>query len=362
MSKGSLFWGNASGKLGESVFYRAGGTQRNRTYIAHPSNPKTEKQMRNRITMSNLTAMYRGLKSILSYSFTNRDANLSGFNAFVSANKPRLPYAIAKDMLEDCAYVSLGMRVAQGDIVCNISPKQIPYVLTTEKSAPPRYTYQLFSGANVALDEVPSETDFGALTGGLIYKVLTANGNPSQLPTRFKVTLLWGSVDIHAMSGAEAQGSTPMCYRVYDCYDASTDMGEYHGAADWAEDCSLRGLFTSSDSISGSNNISGVLDGFSVGSAMTAEEGQSDVFALVVSYSSTDGLHCNNAFVYGGEGAATAATDYLPGGFVYDQILAESGYTADNALASSVAVQSVDLTGFVAPLVEESLDDEEEIV
>mgnify|MGYP007050596991 CR=1 FL=1 len=40
MSKRSLFWGNASGKLGEAVFYRAGGEQRTRTWIPKIKNPK----------------------------------------------------------------------------------------------------------------------------------------------------------------------------------------------------------------------------------------------------------------------------------------------------------------------------------
>ena len=41
MSKRSLFWGKASGKLGEAVFYRAGGTQRTRTYVKNVKNPKS---------------------------------------------------------------------------------------------------------------------------------------------------------------------------------------------------------------------------------------------------------------------------------------------------------------------------------
>ena len=33
MSKRSLFWGNGAGKLGEAVYYRAGGEQRTRAYV-----------------------------------------------------------------------------------------------------------------------------------------------------------------------------------------------------------------------------------------------------------------------------------------------------------------------------------------
>ena len=39
MSKGSLFWANASGKLGEVVQYRAGGEQRARAYVRKIKNP-----------------------------------------------------------------------------------------------------------------------------------------------------------------------------------------------------------------------------------------------------------------------------------------------------------------------------------
>jgi hypothetical protein len=41
MSKRSLFWGKGSGKLGEAVYYRAGGEQRTRAYVKTVKNPKT---------------------------------------------------------------------------------------------------------------------------------------------------------------------------------------------------------------------------------------------------------------------------------------------------------------------------------
>ena len=41
MSKGSEFWGNASGKLGQQVLYRAGGEQRARMHVAKIKNPRT---------------------------------------------------------------------------------------------------------------------------------------------------------------------------------------------------------------------------------------------------------------------------------------------------------------------------------
>lgn len=360
MSKGSLFWGNASGKLGESVFYRANGEQRNRTYVAKIKNPKTLAQMRNRITMANLVSMYRSLKPILALSFPQKATKLSGFNAFVKANKASLPYGVTKAMLEGGMYCSLGMRVAQGDIALSMSPKQIAYLDPSEKSAPARFSFQLTDGAALAL-EVANWSDFAAaLTGGDIYKILTANGNPLGLPVQFKVTLLWGSVDVNAMTDGAADGTTPMCYRSYVCSVNSTDKGAYVGAPAYEEDCKLLPVVTGYDAIASTNGANIVVDGIRVGSAMVADEGDSDVFALIVSYNGADGLHCNNAFVYGGAQAAKAAEDYLPNGVVYDQVLADSGYTADSVLTTTAAQSSISLQDFVAPLVESGDDEEEE--
>ena len=341
MSKGSLFWGNASGKLGESVFYRANGEQRNRTYVAKIKNPKTLAQMRNRVTMANLVSMYRSLKPILALSFPQKATKLSGFNAFVKANKASLPYGITKAMLEGGMYCSLGMRVAQGDIALSMSPKQIAYVDPSELSAPPRFSFQLTSGAAMAIEIADYATFASDITGGDIYRILTANGNPLGLPVQFKVTLLWGSVDINAMTDGAAEGTTPMAYRSYVCSVNSTDLGSYVGAPAYEGDCKLLPIVTEYDAIASS-------------------EGDSDVFALIVSYNGADGLHCNNAFVYGGTQAGVAASDFLPNGFVYDQVLTDSGYSADSVLTTTAAQSSVDLQDFVAPLAKSGDEDEEE--
>lgn len=87
MSKGSLFWGNASGKLGESVYYRAGGEQRNRTYVKKIKNPRTRAQAIVRATMNNLVQTYKNGKGIYANSFPTRKSNQTAFNAFMQANK-----------------------------------------------------------------------------------------------------------------------------------------------------------------------------------------------------------------------------------------------------------------------------------
>ena len=104
MSKGSLFWANARGKLGESVYYRAGGEQRNRTYVKNIKNPRTLAQAKNRITLMNYVAGFRSLRPILANSFVSRKSSQSGFNAFVSANKNPNSPAVDKYAAENLGY------------------------------------------------------------------------------------------------------------------------------------------------------------------------------------------------------------------------------------------------------------------
>lgn len=117
MSKGSLFWGNGSGKLGQSVFYRAGGEQRNRTYVKNVKNPKTKAQMSNRIQMLNLSTIFKELADILRYSFPNRPSKESGFNAFVKANKSATSSVNLKSNLEEGIVAPYQYFVSKGDLI-----------------------------------------------------------------------------------------------------------------------------------------------------------------------------------------------------------------------------------------------------
>lgn len=114
MSKGSLFWGKGSGKLGETVLYRAGGEQRTRTYVSKIKNPKTIAQMKNRLSMRNFAQCYRAMQSVLSKSFPNRLQKESGFNAFVKANKSVQSAVITKEGAMRGLCVPYNMIISQG--------------------------------------------------------------------------------------------------------------------------------------------------------------------------------------------------------------------------------------------------------
>lgn len=114
MSKGSLFWGKGSGKLGETVLYRAGGEQRARTYVSKIKNPKTLAQMENRLSMRNFAQVFRSLKPILEKSFPNRPAKESGFNAFVKANKNIRSAVLSQYGAQQGLCVPYDMLLSQG--------------------------------------------------------------------------------------------------------------------------------------------------------------------------------------------------------------------------------------------------------
>lgn len=115
MTKRSMLLSLASGKLGDMVFYRAGGEQRTRTRVV-PKNPKTIAQMNQRLRMLNPTSIYRSISSILSASFVDRKTNQSSANKFMSDAISSLPYYITKDMKDDLLCVPFGAKLASGNI------------------------------------------------------------------------------------------------------------------------------------------------------------------------------------------------------------------------------------------------------
>lgn len=346
MSKGSLFFANASGKLGETVFYRSNGEQRNRTYIRHIKNPKTESQMKNRIQLANWAAMYRRLKPILAKTFTSRKVTESGFNALVRANKSRLRYAIDKSMLEKCSYIPVGARVSSGSIVCNVEPKQIALTDPSEQGTPPKYYTQLLSlnetQVSLAVNMLPTD----ALRGKDVYALLTANGNPMQLPSEFKVVVLYGSVDIADQEGKAAEGGMPLSYRVYTCSATDETTGVFVGNEILMPDTQLRAVATSVEElVSGQPTIINA-SGLMIGGGLTKTSSRSDCFGMVIYYENASGKNANNAFIYGYAGAISAAQDFAEGGDVFAEILVNSGYSASDALSGSASVQPVYLSEY----------------
>ena len=87
MSKGSLFFGNASGKLGQVVLSTMKGQQIARAWQPKVSNPKTSQQQLQRAKFANAVKFFkRAQQNLFKFAFEDRRKNESDYNAFMRHN------------------------------------------------------------------------------------------------------------------------------------------------------------------------------------------------------------------------------------------------------------------------------------
>lgn len=126
MSKGSLFFGNASGKLGQVVLSTVKGQQIARAWQPKVANPKTSQQQLQRAKFANAVKFFkRAQQNLFKFAFEDKRKNESDYNAFMrhnvvsSAVLDRMVYddynypAIANDWL--LSFGSLGEISAENE-------------------------------------------------------------------------------------------------------------------------------------------------------------------------------------------------------------------------------------------------------
>lgn len=87
MSKGSLFWGNAKGKLGQMVLSNLKGQQIARAYQPNVNNPRTPAQMFQRATFAAPVQFYKhAVQALFKFAYTDKKPQESDFNAFMRHN------------------------------------------------------------------------------------------------------------------------------------------------------------------------------------------------------------------------------------------------------------------------------------
>lgn len=87
MSKGSLFWGNAKGKLGQLVLSNVKGQQIARAYQPNVNNPRTPAQMFQRATFAAPVQFYKhAVQALFKFAYTDKKPQESDFNAFMRHN------------------------------------------------------------------------------------------------------------------------------------------------------------------------------------------------------------------------------------------------------------------------------------
>lgn len=305
MSKGSLFWGNAKGKLGETVFYRAGGEQRNRTYIKAVKNPKTLAQMENRLSMANFSAVYRALQPIIKESFPTRPSNQSGFNAFMSANKGRSSAVISAGIASAGLSVPLDMLISKGSIGIDAALKygQIP--------AAAGAGYAFLSGIQVAVE---GEAPVAINTADALVAAMQLQGaNPYALPQNIKVTVVLAeyqddgfAIKFGQLESANASGA-----------NAVLNLATSYGIA-----------LAAVPNGDGTGVLAVAADSVSAGADLMA--------AIIISYTDGNGkLQVTTSRIVSSDPTDETVKQFLPGGAVWNDVLAELGYNADGYLTTT---------------------------
>ena len=87
MSKGSLFWSKARGKLGDVVLSQLKGQQIARAYQPQVVNPRSTAQTDQRILFSNAVKFYKhATQNLFKFAYEDKRANESYYNAFMRKN------------------------------------------------------------------------------------------------------------------------------------------------------------------------------------------------------------------------------------------------------------------------------------
>lgn len=212
MSKGSLFFGNARGKLGETVFYRAGGEQRNRTYIKDVKNPKTIAQMTQRILTLNPISMFKNMKQFVRQSFTERKANQSSYNKFVQENSSAKKFFITKAMLDGNMCVPYGAIISKGAMGINLEPQLLTY-----GNGGSTFGLAVFDCAFDAqkLTDFTGLSGSGAiaLTSDTLVRVLRQTA-VVELPSKFSVTLVQAVPQEYELESGEIVEPWKLAYKI----------------------------------------------------------------------------------------------------------------------------------------------------
>lgn len=116
MSKGNMLLGYARGKVGSLVFTRRKGEQVTRAYNARPNNPKSPKQILQRMKIYAPTALYRLFAPMFfKYAFDDQKANETDYNVYMRKNIASSPW-VAKELASQYAVLPFPARLSDGSL------------------------------------------------------------------------------------------------------------------------------------------------------------------------------------------------------------------------------------------------------
>lgn len=312
MSKRSLFWGQASGKLGEAVYYRAGGEQRTRSYVAKIKNPKTRAQALQRTKFNNMVAVFRGTSVFVESLFKAEKSSQSPFNAFVKRNFPLCLTVADKEMVELGEGGSQNFVFSNGSVNFNTMPSIIPFKpLGSDENTLGYYWGLAITGGDVSSPRTVVGDIVGLYTGAEIYQALVGSTNPYNLPAQF------------ALSFIECiQGNVAPAYYTYtvNCAADSTDTLRCVQFPRGAEPPTVVELQTkiipqaasytpgAGDKKIQLTGITGIL----FGSGNAASDDIMNGVAICLSYRDSAGLQATTSIMTYGKSLQEQANAYLP--------------------------------------------------
>lgn len=312
MSKRSLFWGQATGKLGEAVYYRAGGEQRTRAYIRKIKNPKTRAQALQRTKFNNMVAVFRGTSVFVKSLFKAEKSSQSPFNAFVKKNFPLCLTVADGEMVALGEGGSQDFAFANGSVNFNTVPSIIPFKpLGNEENTLGYYWGLGIAGGDVNSARTVVGDIVGLYTGAEIYQALVGTANPYNLPAHF------------ALSFIECQqGNVAPAYYTYtvNCSADSTDTLRCVQFPRGAEPPSITEL-QSKIIPQAANYTSGAGDkkiqltgitGLLFGLGNSASSDIMNGVAICLSYKDSAGLQATTSIMTYGESLQEQANMYLP--------------------------------------------------
>lgn len=326
MVKRSLFWGQASGKLGEAVYYRAGGEQRTRTYLKNIKNPKSQAQAIQRAKLNNLTACFRGASIFLRSFFKAPKANQSAFNAFVSANSKRNVYVANDTMVKVQEGIPLGLYFANGDSGDNLemAATEFPSIAEPEVAGKFMMAIPLYI-PSLPITDAATDSNTGGLIvvdGATLYKIFADPNSGFTLPSEFDLTFLLAD-----------GGSEGMVFITATVHCSATSKDKLHIVqksqnvgivdADIQKFLLIGGVKSEGTSTKKTVAGKGLL---AFGSSYTAKEEVFNSVGVVLSYVGANGKTWNQVYMPTTKALTETYGPYAYDGEIGSQIVA--GYTA----------------------------------
>lgn len=307
MSKRSLFWGNGSGKLGEAVYYRAGGEQRTRAYVKTVKNPKSYQQALQRTKFNNLVGVYKGLALAVKSFYTQRGANQSPFNAFFRKNWPLNLWVADKELTSRGEGVAQGFYVATGSVGINTNIEPYEDLGGTDMYWP---AWTINSGDMT----IPAGSDSAKQVkkGKQMYELLVGANNPYNLPSEFVVTAIKA---VQGYAGNAFIVATLNCSATSESTWTLAHQSPSLSKTEFDPEsvCQALGGTVTPATTTAAGKVAGVTKLGFFDSQNTEEDLELGV-AVVVSFKDESGKQCTNSTMAYMEGLSQTARDYLPTG------------------------------------------------